>query len=152
MAQKLFSHKVEVTPGAQPQTQWQARIPTNGRALLHAIAFMPVGATSASAPIKWDLGIQSADGTLDTDDSANLVKEIPAYSGSILTTLHITPSVEPTTMTAHFWITLHQQAMFIWRPPTRNGFIIMDTGTRWGLRCLTSSPGFAIRYEFHMEE
>jgi len=112
---------------------------------------MPIGSTSASAPLKWELGIASADGTF-TDDSANIVKEIPAFSGSILTTVHITPTVEPATLTAHYWITLHQQAMFIWRPPTRNGFIIMDTATRWGLRCLTSSPGFAVRYEFFMEE
>jgi hypothetical protein len=118
---------------------------------LHAIAFMPLGGVSASLPLKWTLGIMSADGTY-TDDSANIVKEIPAFSGSILTTVHIVPTVEPATQTRHFVITLHQQAMFIWRPPTRNGFIIMDSGIRWGLRCQTASPGCAVEYEFRMEE
>ena len=151
MAQKLFTHKIEDTPAGATETQWQARVPTNERCLLHGISFMPLGATSASAPLKWDLGIQSADGTF-TDDSANIVKEIPAYSGAILTTVHTAPTVEPTTTTAHYWITLHQQAMFIWRPPTRSGFIIMDTGVRWGLRCLSGPLGFAVRYEFFLEE
>ena len=151
MARKLFSHQVTVTPGAAGQTQWEARVPTNQRTLLHKIIFAPIGSTSASAPLKWELGIASADGTY-TDDSAAIVKEVPAFSGSILTTVHIVPTVEPGTFTRHFWITLHQQARLVWIPPTLDGFLIMDTGIRWSLRCQTANPGFAVQYEFHMEE
>ena len=152
MAAKFFSHVVEVTPGTAPQTQWQARVPANQRTILRGIKFMPIGSTSASAPIKWDFVLQSADGTFSTDDSANIVKEIPAFGASILTTVHITCTVEPTTNTVYDEITLHQQGVLMYRPPTKTGYLILDTGTRWGLRCRTSAPGFPVRYQFFLEE
>lgn len=141
MAMKFFHHKLTVTPSANPQSLWQLRVGTNHRVLLHAIEIMPKGNTPASAPLNFVLVLQNSTGTYDTDDSANLIKEIPAYSGNIVSTMHITCSVEPGSNTIYYPISVHQQARLRWTPPTKSGVAILDTATRWALRSLfTSAP------------
>jgi len=148
MAGRLFSYTEQVTPGANPDTIAQFLIASNTRALLHAISFQPLGATGATAPLVWQLGVQADAGTA-SDDSASIVKAQPECPGNILTTVRNAFTVEPASTAVKHTITLHQQSSMIWRPP--QGPIVMEETLRWGLvyACAVLVEGV---YQFHMEE
>jgi hypothetical protein len=135
MAGVLLHHNLAtITPAANPKSLWQIRTAANRRTVLHAIELEGLGATPAAAAMELALVLQSADGTYDIDDSASILKQVPAFAGSISATVHITCSVEPGTNTVYYPISLHQQARLRWTPPTVDGKLILDSSTRWALR------------------
>jgi hypothetical protein len=135
MAQVFFHYNLDtLTPAANPKSLAQIRVVANRRTILHAIELEGLGSTPAAAAMELAWVLQSADGTYDTDVSANLVKEPPAFGGSIASTMHIACSVEPGTNTIYYPISLHQQARLRWTPPTVSGKLILDQSTRWALR------------------
>ena len=103
------------------------------RVALKSIELMPLGATGASQPITFHLVIQDGAGT-SSDGTSNLVKNSPAAGHTLQTTARTAFTVEPSTNTLQYAFSLHQQGSRIWVPPNAYGEIIMEVGTRWGLR------------------
>lgn len=135
MAGQRFTHTIQRTPAANPETLVQYVAPTHQRVELISIDLGPLGASAATAPLVLDVVRQSTAGTA-SDDSAALVKLDPAAAENLLTTCRKTFTVEPTLTAVLFSITLHQQASRLWVPPSR---IFIPGGGRVALRNITAT-------------
>lgn len=150
MAQKFFFHRTKITPDADPKTFWQLLVGANLRVALRFIEIKPIGATSASSPIQFELLKQTTAGTAAP---GAFQKESPACGEDIISTIADTFTVEPTASTPAYPMTIHQQGTLIWRPPTSNGLIVMLEAERWGFRLNHGSvPALPIEVCSHFEE
>ena len=135
MADQLFTHTFQRLAVANPETLVQYAAPSHQRVKLVSIHFGPLGASAATAPIVFDVARQTGAGT-SADDSAAMVKMEPAAAENLQTTCRKTFTAEPTSPITLHTITLHQQATYLWVPPT--GPIIIPGGGRVGLRYLSA--------------
>lgn len=153
---KWVDYIVSATPNANTRTIAQFLAAANSRVALWGVRLLPLGATSGSAPIIYEIGTQADAGT-SSDDSANLIKRPPGFSYSIGTTVRNTFTAEPATTTVLQTLSLHQQGTLLWTPdgaPLYKGEpLIFENSARLGFRLNSSvGNGLAQAFEFYLEE
>jgi hypothetical protein len=137
MAAKKLLYSITVLPENNPQTLVQFLGGTNTRLVLNRIDIMPLGATSATAPLQFDLATQGDVGGLIDGDSF-WSKEIPACAEDVLSHAFKADApvgAEPGTPTSYYPISAHQQATRVWTPPSP---IIITAGQRLGFRYVSA--------------
>ena len=143
-----FNYQVDPS-SVTPFTLFQFAAASNHRALMHNIDVQLYGSTGASAPIKFDMGLQNDIGGLGAD-STGFVKERGGFTETIQTVVNTVPGgTEPTTTTVLEVFSVHQQSARLWIPPT--GPIPIPGGTRFGLRIM-SAAAFVIGVTVSIEE
>lgn len=147
MAQLNTYWEVERLPVANPETLAQIEAPANQRILLRAIEIMPLGATGATAPIKFDVCLQTTAGTSSAGGTPEL--RAPVGNEAVQATMLKTFTAEPGTSTPKHSFTLHQQGARTWAPP--DGPIVIEGGTRLGIRYV-SATFVTVKLALYMEE
>lgn len=151
MSRLFETYNEKVNPsGTNPLTICQFVVPSNHRVVLSSIELQPLGSTGASAPIEFDLCIQDDAGT-SSDDSTAIVVNSPGADETKQVQARNAFSAEPTTSTPQYTFSLHQQAVRTWKPPNPFGEVVMEGGTRWGLRVLSASS-FNVGVSVQLEE
>lgn len=143
-------HETEIVPDENtPQTIVQIGAPTNHRLLLKAVELQPLGSSGASAPLKFDISLQTTTGT-STDDSSAIRKKAPVGAEAVQATMRKAFTVEPAASTPKESMTLHQMASRTYWSP-QGGPIVIEGGTYVGVRCLTATT-VSVKIALHMEE
>jgi hypothetical protein len=132
-------------PNVNPRTLFQIRPPNNQRVKLWGIDLGLQGSTPATAPVPFDILLQTTAGTATaltgqtrdrgTDESiqADMWKDF---------------SAEPTASTILIEFSVHQQGLFPWRPPFP---VIVKGGERVGFR-YKSGTFVTVSFTVHLSE
>jgi len=116
------------TPTSNPQTLIQVLAPTNTRVRILGAEIGLRGSTPATTPIAFDWVIQTSAGT---STAITGQKRDRGCDESIRATILTDFSAEPTGTTQVVTFSMHQQAMYPWRPRIP---ILVKGGERVGLR------------------
>jgi hypothetical protein len=121
---------ITVTPDEDPWTICQFVAAANQRAVLQSVELSPLGSTGASAPLDFEVGVQTTAGDLS---AGSFQATVPTPSETIQTSVIYKTSgdAEPAATTVLETFSLHQQATMRWYPQA--GEIIIEGGTRLGL-------------------
>lgn len=146
MSRFNFTYEVTHTPNANPRTLCQIVTPTNQRVFLAFIDVQPGGSTGATAPIPFDMLLQT---TAGTGSGGSFVKSLPQAAETIQTTVLDTFTAEPTASDIVDSFALHQQGHQTWIPS--GGGIIIPGNSRLGIR-YKSSTFVEVTLRLHLEE
>ena len=138
------------TPSNNPETIFQIFAPTNHDVYVRSLEVMMFGTTGASAAILFKWCTQDGAGT-SSDDSAALFKDIPASANTIQTTMRKTFTAEPSTNTVREQFAVHQQASGQRLPNNPDRRLVVEGGTRLGLRIYTA-VAFTIGFSVSIQE
>ncbi len=143
------THEVERTPTAQNETLIQLKAPTHQRLKLKAVELMPLGSTSASVPIEFDIAKQDDAGV--GGGAATAEKLPPIGSETPTATVLEAPwaTSQPTGPVSKYSFSLHQQGARLWVPPL--GPILIEGGEYWGLR-YASATFVKVKVRLYWEE
>lgn len=135
MARNFYTYSgIAATPVANPETVAQIVAAANTRVVLLAVEINPLGATAATAPIPFNLVVQTDAGGM-SDDSAQIVADAPVASETRQTTILKRGGAEPASTAKNAGqLSIHQQGSRLWVPPNARREIIIAGGTRLGLR------------------
>lgn len=153
MAGTNFHFDATLQSATDPKTILQVVAATNVRVLLHGILIRPLGSTSASAPLEWDLIKQSDAGASSALPAAQIHRLEQVGAEVLQTTGLITFTSEPANAGAadvRDEMSLHQQGGgWIWTP--LKGPIVIPGGTRLGFRN-KNTQNINCKYRLILEE
>lgn len=147
MARTFFTGEITHEPDANPRTLIQIIAATNVRAFLSYIDMQPGGSTGATAPIPFDMLLQTDDGT--SSGSNAFTKSLPQAAHTLQTTRKYTFTVEPTSGDIVDSFALHQQGHQTWIPNGKG--IVIPANSVLGIRYL-SDTFVKVTLRFHLEE